>query len=72
MATRYLSVRCGVKVFLLTTPERIRTEEARENLRTLAGTEAELHVADKTSALAGLSDAIAEADVIVAAIFGTG
>jgi hydroxyethylthiazole kinase-like uncharacterized protein yjeF len=72
VAARYLSVSCRVKVFLLTTPERIRTEEARANWRALAGTEAELHVADETSALAGLSDAIEEADVIVAAMFGTG
>jgi NAD(P)H-hydrate epimerase len=61
-----------VKVVLLTAPERIRTEEARENWQALAGTKAELHVADETSALVGLSNAITEADVIVVAMFGTG
>jgi ADP-dependent NAD(P)H-hydrate dehydratase / NAD(P)H-hydrate epimerase len=72
VAARYLSVSCKVKVVLLTTPERIRTEEARESWQALADTEAELHVADETSALVGLSGAIEKADVIVAAIFGTG
>ena len=37
-------------MILLTTPERIRTEEARENWQALAGTKAELHVADETAA----------------------
>jgi hydroxyethylthiazole kinase-like uncharacterized protein yjeF len=72
VAARYLAVCCGVKVILLTAPGRIRTEEARENWRALAGTEAEVHVADETSALVGLSSAITEADVIVVAMFGTG
>jgi len=72
VAARYLSVSCEVKVVLLTAPERIRTVEARENWQALAGTEAELHVADETSALVGLSSAITEADVIVVAMFGTG
>jgi NAD(P)H-hydrate epimerase len=72
VAARYLSARCRVEVVLLTAPERIRTEEARENWHALAGTEAELHVADETSALVGLSSAITEADVIVVAMFATG
>jgi hydroxyethylthiazole kinase-like uncharacterized protein yjeF len=72
VAARYLSARCAVKVILLTAPERIRTEEARENWKALSGTGAELHVADDTTTLVGLSSAIAEADVIVVAIFGTG
>jgi len=72
VAARYLSVRCGVNVILLTAPERIRTEEARENWKALAGTKAELHVADETSVLVGLSSAFAESDVLVVAMFGTG
>lgn len=72
VAARYLTARCEVEVVLLTAPERIRTEEARENWRALAGTGAEVHVADETSALVGLSSAITEADVIVVAMFGTG
>jgi ADP-dependent NAD(P)H-hydrate dehydratase / NAD(P)H-hydrate epimerase len=72
VAARYLSARCAVKVVLLTTLERIRTEEARENWQALARTKAELHVADETSALMRLSNAITEADVIVVAMFGTG
>ena len=47
VAARYLSARCGVKVILLTAPESIRTEEARENWQALAGTGAELHVAER-------------------------
>jgi hydroxyethylthiazole kinase-like uncharacterized protein yjeF len=72
VAARYLSASCKVKVILLTSPERIRTEEARQNWVALAGTRAEIHVAAETPTLAGLSTAIVEADVVVAAIFGTG
>ena len=72
VAARYLSKLCGVKVILLTAPEKIRTEEARENWEALAGTQAELHVADEAAALVANSRIIAEADVIVVAIFGTG
>jgi len=72
VAARYLSASCRVEVILLTSPERIRTEEARQNWEALAGTQAEVHVAAETSTLVGLSAAIAEADVVVVAIFGTG
>jgi ADP-dependent NAD(P)H-hydrate dehydratase / NAD(P)H-hydrate epimerase len=72
VAARYLSVSREVKVILLTSPARIRTEEARENWRTLEGTRAEALVASDVSALARASSAISEADVIVVAIFGTG
>jgi hydroxyethylthiazole kinase-like uncharacterized protein yjeF len=72
VAARYLSVHCGVKVTLLSSPEKIRTEEARENWHALARTKAELHVVDDVDALAECSSIIAEADVIVVAIFGTG
>jgi ADP-dependent NAD(P)H-hydrate dehydratase / NAD(P)H-hydrate epimerase len=72
VAARFLSKACGVKVVLLTAPKRIRTREARENWEALAGTGAELHVAEDTARLAEVSSAIEEADVIVVAIFGTG
>lgn len=72
MAARYLSARCRVMVVLLTSPEKIRTEEARHNWEALAGTHAEIHVAGETQTLMGLSTAIVEADVVVVAIFGTG
>jgi len=72
VAARYLSAGCKVEVILLTAPERIRTEEARENWEALAGTPAKVHVASEVSALVSLSKAVAEAEVIVVAIFGTG
>ncbi len=72
VAARYLSARCGVKVILLTAPERIRTEEARDNWKALAGSSAELHIAEDASAVAALSGVLDEADVVVVAIFGTG
>jgi len=72
VAARHLSAKCGVKVILLTAPEMIRTDEARENWEALGVTDAELHVAEGTPALVEDSKMIAEADVIVVAIFGTG
>jgi len=72
VAARHLSARCAVSVILLTAPDAIRTREARENWQALAGTKAVAHVADGTAALVGDSDMIAEADVIVVALFGTG
>jgi hydroxyethylthiazole kinase-like uncharacterized protein yjeF len=72
VAARYLSARCGVKVILLTAPERIRTDEARENWHALMGTSAELHVAEDVATLLEGSSIVADADVIVAALFGTG
>lgn len=72
VAARYLSARCAVDVILLTAPETIRTDEARDNWQALRGTSAELHVAEGTAALREDSGIIAEADLIVVAIFGTG
>jgi len=72
VAARHLSTRCSVDVVLLTSPEKIRSEEARENWRALAGTEAALHVAEDVAAVAENSRVFAKSDVIVAAIFGTG
>lgn len=72
VAARYLSTSCKVAVVLLTDPERIRTEEARRNWASLAGTGVELRVADDVASLREAAGAIAEADVVVAAIFGTG
>lgn len=72
VAARYLSASSRVDVILLTAPDKIRTEEARENWKALAGTGAGLHVAEEGAALARDSEIIARADVIVVAIFGTG
>ena len=72
VAARYLSERLEVDAILLTSPEKIRTDEARENWGALAGTTAVLHVAEETSALVENARIIAHAGVIVAAIFGTG
>lgn len=72
VAARYLSPHREVDVILLTAPENIRTEEARENWRALSGTPARLHVADERAALEKDSRIISDADVIVVAIFGTG
>ena len=58
VAARHLAARCVVDVVLLTPPDKIRTEEARENWRALEGTGASLHVAEDEAALervAGLS-----------------
>ena len=72
VAARYLSTRFNVDVILLTRPEKIRSEEARKNWRSLARTKASLHVAEEAAVLAENSRLIAEAEVIVVAIFGTG
>ncbi len=72
VAARYLSSRCSVEVVLLTSPEKIRSQEARENWDALAATKARLHVAEDAASLAKISDAIAGAEVILVAIFGTG
>jgi NAD(P)H-hydrate epimerase len=72
VAARYLSARCSVDVVLLTSPEKIRSVEARENWRALAGTKTVLHVAADSAALAESSWVIARSDVVVVAIFGTG
>ena len=72
VAARYLSASRAVTVVLLTAPERIRTEEARQNWEALAGTPAKVHVASDIHSLGRVSAEIAEANVIVVAIFGTG
>jgi hydroxyethylthiazole kinase-like uncharacterized protein yjeF len=72
VAARYLSARVKVDVILLTSPENIRSEEARANWHALAGTKAKLHVAEDVAGLVENSNAFAEADAIVVAIFGTG
>jgi NAD(P)H-hydrate epimerase len=72
VAARYLSARCSVDVVLLTSPEKIRSEEARENWRALARTKAALHVAADAAGLAESSRVFAKSEVIVVAIFGTG
>jgi NAD(P)H-hydrate epimerase len=57
---------------LLVAPAAIRTEEARESWEALGGTRARLRVAEDPEALAEASEAVTSADVVVAAIFGTG
>jgi len=72
VAARYMSASCHVEVILLTSPEKIRSDEARENWRALARTDASVHVAADAAGLAEISGVFAESDVIVVAIFGTG
>jgi hydroxyethylthiazole kinase-like uncharacterized protein yjeF len=72
VAARHLAGRHVVDVVLLTSPDKIRTEEARENWMALEGTGARLHVAEDLAALAKEEGLFASAEVIVVAIFGTG
>ncbi len=72
VAARHLAGSFAVEVILLTRPDLIRTEEARENWRALEGTSARPNVAEDVSALLDCSEAITDAQVIVVAIFGTG
>lgn len=72
VAARLLAARYVVDVVLLSSPDKIRTEEARENWRALEATGARLHVAEDTAALAKEAGLIASAEVTVVAIFGTG
>lgn len=72
VAARYLSGRCEVDVLLLTSPQRIRTEEARRNWEALKSTKARTYIVEDAPAVLGLSGVLLEADVIVAAMFGTG
>jgi hydroxyethylthiazole kinase-like uncharacterized protein yjeF len=72
VAARHLAGRHAVDVILLASPDKIRTEEARENWRALQGTGARLHVAEDAAALGDEAGLFAHADVIVVAIFGTG
>lgn len=72
VAARRLAGRYDVDVVLLTSPDKIRTEEARENWTALEGTGARLHVAEDVDALAHEEGIFASAEVIVVAIFGTG
>ncbi|HUH99402.1 MAG TPA: NAD(P)H-hydrate epimerase [Nitrososphaerales archaeon] len=72
VAARYLSALDDVEVVLLTDPGSIRTEEAKENWRLLSGTRAHMIVAAEERALLENSREIESADILVAAIFGTG
>jgi ADP-dependent NAD(P)H-hydrate dehydratase / NAD(P)H-hydrate epimerase len=72
VAARYLSKGCEVWVVLLTNPEGIRTEESRRNWAALVNTGVRTCVAATSGALRGCFEAIAKADVVVAALFGTG
>jgi len=72
VAARHLAVRCRVDVLLLVSPDKIRTQEARENWSALEGTGTRLHVAEDLAALGNAAEVVASAEVIVVAIFGTG
>jgi hydroxyethylthiazole kinase-like uncharacterized protein yjeF len=72
VAARYLSGKCEVKVVMLTRPDKIRTAEARENWSALSGARVEVRLADTTESLMESSRLITDAEVVVAAIFGTG
>jgi len=72
VAARYLSDRCDVDVILLTTPEKIRSEEARANWLALVGTRAGMHIANDARSLAEVSAIFKKPEVILVAIFGTG
>jgi len=72
VAARYLSKKCRVRVVLLTSPENIRTEEAKKNWAALSRTKAEVFAAEDVRGLGKVEGAIADSEVIVAAIFGTG
>ena len=72
VAARHLSKACRVDVLLLTRPESIRTDEARGNWEALSKTKASLKVAPDLEALRSAASAVAEAQVVVDAIFGTG
>ncbi len=72
VAARHLASRCVVDVVLLTPPDKIRMEEARENWRALEGTGASLHLAEDVAALEQEAGLFTSAGLIVVAIFGTG
>lgn len=72
VAARYLASRYEVTVVLLVSPSDIRTEEARRNWQALAGTPVRLCVARDTASLRRFSVEVLSADVVVAAVFGTG
>jgi len=71
VAARRLAGRYKVDVVLLTDPGGIRTQEARENWDSLAGTGATRTVAADRPTLLAVK-CIGAADVLVVAIFGTG
>ena len=72
VAARYLSNSCEVSIVLLARPDKIRTQEAKENWKRLASTDAELLAAEDLEGLAAVASRIARAEVVVSAIFGTG
>ena len=72
VAARYLSKACETKVVLLTSPQKIRTPEARKNWEKLGKTAALRYVAEDTATLKMSRGLIEKADVIVVAMLGTG
>jgi hydroxyethylthiazole kinase-like uncharacterized protein yjeF len=71
VAARYLSKVFDTSVVLLTNPERIRTQESRNNWKRLGETKAKRVVAEDEETLRS-SGIIGESDVLVVAILGTG
>ena len=73
VAARYLAARGSrVEVILLSSPDGIRTREAKTNWRRLAEAEVETLIAEDTESLAHLMDRIESAEILIDAIFGTG
>ncbi len=75
VAARYLSTSCDTSVILLSDPAKIRTAESRENWARLAGSGVRnVVIAPDEQALARkeIASLVAEADVIVVALVGTG
>src|SRR3989442_7394676 len=73
VTSRYLAARGSkVKVLLLSSPEAIRTNEAKDNWKRLGEGAVEVLVAPDSSELSRLVGEFERAEIVVDAIFGTG
>jgi len=73
VAARNLAAKgARVAVILLSSPDEIRTKEAKSNWRSLAGTGVEMLVAAETESLKRFEEKILSAAITIDAIFGTG
>ena len=72
VAARHLSSKCDVSVILVAEPGRIRTAEARENWEALRNQRVSVSVTADLNSLKGKARVLADAGVLVDAIFGTG
>jgi hydroxyethylthiazole kinase-like uncharacterized protein yjeF len=72
VAARHLSKRFKASVVLLARPDAIRTLEARRNWDRLAAVGVKTIIADSVDEVRGLGRVLDDAEVIVAAILGTG